>query len=292
VSGPVMLVHLMLERLSRRELPRVAEAAPLMDAPEQVIAFLESGRDDGILAFLYFFHAMQVTPLIRPGDTVVDLACGPANQLAQIARLNPQAQFIGIDASVNMLDQAKATLARCAVGNVRLQHGDMTRLVDVEDASIDCALSTMSLHHLPNGQALERTMLEIRRILRPGGGVYLADFGRLRRTATQRYFAHDRADCQSAQFTRDYFDSLRAAFSVDELTRAAAELNLAVERHYTALAPFMVILKSAARRELDAGSRRLAQQMYRQMTAGQQKDFRILARWFRVGGYVRSLSLD
>jgi len=279
-----MLVHLILERLSRRELLRVPEPKLIMDDPAQIAAFMEGGREDGILAFLYFFHAVQVTAVVRPGDKVLDLACGPANQLVQVARLNPSAHFVGLDASSNMLATARATLARCAVGNVELLSGDMTRLADIDDAAMDCVMCTMSLHHLPDLPALAVTMREVRRVLKPGGGLYFADFGRLKRASTQRFFAQDRCERQPAQFTQDYLHSLKAAFSVEELSNAAALLGPGMVRHQTPLAPFMVIIKSAARRHLDATSQRLARELYGRMTAAQRVDFQVFARWFRAAG--------
>jgi ubiquinone/menaquinone biosynthesis C-methylase UbiE len=284
MSVPAMIAHLLLERLPRRPLPRVPEAQAVMEAPEQIAAFMESGRDEGMLAHVYFFHALMSLPVIRPGDTVLDLACGPANQLLHIARLHPDVHFIGLDASPGMLAQASATLASEGVANVTLQQGDMTRLDGIATGSIDGVLCTMSLHHLPDVQALEQTMLELRRILKADGGVYLADFGRLKRRATQRYFAYDRAAEQSAQFTEDFLNSMRAAFSIGELSAAAKRLGLPIEHYHTALAPFMTVLRSSVRRTVDAAIAGRVRQCYRALSPVQQRDFDNLARWFRAGG--------
>jgi ubiquinone/menaquinone biosynthesis C-methylase UbiE len=180
MSAPSMLFHFILERFSRFELARVPEPNLLMDGPEQISVFIESGREEGNQPFTYFFHALQATSVVRP-------ACGPANQLVQIARLNPNAHFVGLDASANMLDRARATLARCGVGNVSLIPGDMTRLTDIDDAAFDCVMCTMSLRHLPDLTALGSTMREVRRALNTGGGLYLADFGRLKRPRAQHF---------------------------------------------------------------------------------------------------------
>ena len=284
MSVPTMY-HLILERLSRHLPPRVPEPELIMHDPSQTAAFMEAGRENGILAFIYFYHALQITPVVRNGDRVLDLACGPANQLAQIALLNPLAHFVGLDASANMLDQARATLARLGVGNVALVSGDMTRLTGIDSFSMDCVICTMSLHHLPDLEALSSTMCEVRRVLKPGGGLYFVDFGRLKRASTQRFFAEDQRDRQPAQFTQDYLNSLKAAFSVAELSNAVAVLGPDVARHVTALAPFMVVFKSADRRELDAATRQLARELYRRMSMEQQKSFQSFARWFRAGGY-------
>ncbi|TCJ15781.1 class I SAM-dependent methyltransferase [Parasulfuritortus cantonensis] len=285
MSGLVMTTHLILERLSpRAPLPRVPEAAPVMDDLAQNEAFERAGREDGVLAFLHLYHALQTTALVCPGDRVLDLGCGPGNQLVQMARLNPQARFVGLDASAEMLERARETVRRCAVGNVDLLSGDMTTLAGLADASFDCVTSTMTLHHLPDEAALAAAMAAAGRALKPMGGVYLADFGRLKRAATQRFFANDRRDIQPEPFTRDYFNSMRAAFSVEELARAVRLLQSGLERHETALAPFIAVFRSRPRREPDRASREAARSQYAGLSPAQRNDFRLFARWLGAGG--------
>ncbi len=286
MSTPQMIAHLLLEHFARRPLPRIPETDAVMAATGQARAFMESGRNEGMLTYLYFFHAVMSLPVIRPGDLVLDLACGPANQLAQIARLNPRTQFIGIDASCNMLELARATLASATIDNVSLQLGDIAQLHSIADTSIDCVLCTMSLHHLTDIAALDQTLREIRRVLKPDGGIYIADFGRLKRIATQKFFAYDRADEQSAQFTDDFLQSMGAAFSVDELDAAAAVLGVPLSRHTTAVAPFLVLFRSAARRMVDKPLAECVAKDYARLTRRQQRDFDNLARWFRIGGLL------
>lgn len=279
-----MLGHMLLERWSRQSLPRVPEPEMVMEDPAQIEAFLACGREDGLLAPIYLYHALQCAPVIGPGDTVLDLACGPANQLVQMARLQPQAHFIGMDISSGMLTQAQATLQRCGVENVELRAGDMTRLDDVADAGVDAVVGTLCLHHLADTCALHQTLRAVRRVLKPGGGLYLADFGRLKRERTQHFFAHDRAELQSPQFTADFLHSLRAAFSVEELGQALGAFGDEVRLHRTALAPFMVIVRNtrARCRALDCQPR--ARALFASLTADQRRYFRALAGWFRAGG--------
>lgn len=255
-----------------------------MDSMAQTLSFTEAGdADGGVLAFLYLYHALQITSMLQPGDQVLDLACGPANQLAMIASLNPSARFIGIDASPNMLRCAQATLARAGIDNAELRHGDMTHLQGLEDGSMDCVISTMSLHHLPDCTALEAAMRECRRVLKPQGRVYFVDFGRLKRLSTQRFFANDLK--QSPQFSEDYFNSLRAAFSVEELTTAVAVAAPDARCHSTVLAPFMVVFRSGIERKLDAHATQLAQLAYAKLSVTQQANFRSIASWFAISGY-------
>lgn len=284
-SGLAMTLHLLLERLSpRAPLPRLPEPDLIMDDCAQNAAFEQAGREDGLLAFIHLYQAVQTVPLIRPGDRVLDLGCGPANQLVQIARLNPQAHFTGLDASPGMLGQARETIRRCGVANVEPVRGDMTTLAGFGDTGFDAVISTLALHHLPDEAALARTMQAARRVLKPDGALYLIDFGCFKRAATQRFFAEDRRDNQPEAFTRDYFNSLRAAFSVDELSRAAQVFGGRLARHETALAPFMVVFRTPARREPDAESRQAARNLHAGLSPVQRSDFERYARWFRLGG--------
>ncbi len=284
MSGPVMMGHLILEWLARKELPRIPEPQLVMDDPIKIEAFMASGRENGILAFLYLFNSLQAAPLIKAGDRVLDLACGPGNQLMQMARINPQAHFVGLDASACMLDRAGAAMARSAISNVELVQGDITTLKPFANASFDCALCTMSLHHLPNVSSLKHAMVEAGRVLKPDGGAYIVDFGRLRRSSTQQFFAHDNSKLQLPEFTEDYLNSLRAAFSFDELSSAISLLKIESAIYRTALAPFMVVAKSSARRTLDAATINALKTIYAEMTADQQKNFRVFSRWFRAAG--------
>ncbi|HEV3019543.1 MAG TPA: class I SAM-dependent methyltransferase [Burkholderiaceae bacterium] len=292
MSGSAMMMHLVLERLSRRISARVPEAELVMSDPAQNAAFGEAGREDGILAFMVLYHAVQMTSVISPGDTVLDLACGPANQLAQVARLNPQSRFVGLDASSAMLHQARATLQRCRIDNTDLVQGDMTDLAGFHDRSVDCVVCTMSLHHLADVAALHRAMREARRVLKAEGGAYIVDFGRLKRLATQRHFALNWRHKQSATFTQEYFQSLRAAFSVDELTSAAAALGGGIERCVTPLAPFMIVFRSRPRRTWSADDQHTARRLYADLDADQRTKFRVLARWLRAARCNLPLALE
>ena len=279
-----VLFHLLRERLSWCKQARVPEPDLVMESVAQTASFTQAGDQGGVLAFLYLYNALQMSAVLQPGDRVLDLACGPANQLVQVARLNPEVRFVGLDASPTMLQCAQSTLAQAGVSNVELMQGDMTRLAHLEDASLEGVICTMSLHHLPDHAALCATLLEVRRVLKPNGRFYLMDFGRLKRLSTQRFFADDLR--QSAQFTEDYFNSLRAAFSVDELTAAIAPLGPNVQRHVTVLAPFIVVFRSAFQRPMDAPTLQRAKEAFAKLSPAQKNNFCSVANWFKGSGYA------
>jgi len=270
--------------MSWRKQPRVPEPDLVMESVAQTESFSQAGDKGGVLAFLYLYNALQITSVLQPGDRVLDLACGPANQLVQVARLNPDVRFVGLDASPAMLQCAQSTLAQAGVSNVELVQADMSRLTKLEDANMDGVICTMSLHHLPDQAALCATLHEVRRVLKPQGRFYLMDFGRLKLLSTQRFFANDLR--QSVQFTEDYFNSLRAAFSVAELSAAVAPLGPDVQRHVTMLAPFIVVFRSTFQRPMDPQTLQRAKEAFANLSAAQQKNFRSVANWFRGSGYA------
>jgi len=284
-----VLMHLLRERLCWRQQDRVPEPDLVMQDHAQTQAFSEAGETGGALAFMYLYNAIQISTLLQPGDRVLDLACGPAQQLLQVAQLNPQVNFVGLDASPTMLECARHTLAQAHLHNVELMQGDMTHLDHQNDGSLDAVICTMSLHHLPDPSALATTLREIRRVLKPQGRVYLVDFGRLKLRRSQRFFADDLR--QPKQFTEDYFNSLRAAFSVAEFTTAAATLGNAVQRHVTALAPFLVVFRSAYLKPLDDATLQRARAAFAKLSPTQQSNLRSLCHWFRLSGYPLACEL-
>ena len=92
------------ELMSREHPARVPEPDLVMDDPAKVEAYNKAGQVDGVMAPVYLFHGANACEVIQPGDLVLDLACGPANQLGMIARLNPQTRVIGVDLSEQALD--------------------------------------------------------------------------------------------------------------------------------------------------------------------------------------------
>lgn len=105
-----------------------------MDDPEKVTAYTRAGRIDGVMAPVYLHHCIHICEVIRPGDVAVDLACGPATQLAQVARLNPDVRFIGVDLSEPMLERARAHVAELQLKNVEFRLGDISLLEGFSDS--------------------------------------------------------------------------------------------------------------------------------------------------------------
>lgn len=279
------------EMTTRERVARSPEPDLVMDDPDKVAAYTRAGREDGVMAPVYLFHTAHMCEVIRPGDTVVDLACGPATQLAQVARLNPDVRFIGVDLSRPMLERAQEHIAALHLSNVELREGDITELLSIADASVDAVVSSMALHHLPSVDLLHKAFAQVKRVLRPSGGVYLADFGRLHSAKSIDYFAYQYADRQPELFTLDYLYSLKAAFSVEDFRQASVVFGDAVRLARTFGAAFMVALKSSNRRTLSDRLSRDLLDLCDAMPSHHKADYCNLKRVFAIGGLRLSLSL-
>lgn len=243
-----MLPTLCREVLSAPSFPREPEPDLVMDGEEAVAAYAAAGRADGVMAAAYLFHSAHISQVLQGCRSVLDLGCGPATQLAQVAALNPDIAFTGIDLSEPMLDQARAHIAAQGLANVAFASGNITRLDGVPDASADGVISTVTLHHLPTEEDLRACFRAIHRVLRPGGALYLTDFTRLKSLRSVLYFAYmDRARAPHL-FSLDYERSLRAAFTRAGFARLAREALPGRGALVSTFAvPLLVILKSPDR---------------------------------------------
>lgn len=219
-----------------------------MDDQDQVAAYVEAGRIDGVMAAAYLFHSARVSQVIRGCQTALDLGCGPATQLAQIAEFNPDIHFIGLDLSPSMLADARRHVGVLGLHNVDFLQADITHLDAFDDHSMDAVISTMALHHLPTLGHLDKCFAEVQRVLKPGGVLYLTDFGRLKSLQSVIFFAYANARHQPHLFSLDYERSLRAAFLKEDFVSLAAKyFPSGVQVKSTFKVPFLVIIKTADR---------------------------------------------
>ncbi len=116
---------------------------------------------------------------LGPGDSVLDVACGPGNFTREFGRaVGDDGLVVGIDASRTMLERAVNDLEAAGVANVALIRGDAAGL-PFRDAAFDgvCCFAALHLFADPFG-ALD----EMRRTLAPGGRIALMTSVRRRPT--------------------------------------------------------------------------------------------------------------
>ncbi len=111
---------------------------------------------------------------LAPGQRVLDIGCGTGSLTVLLARDHPEAAVVGLDPDPKALSRATRKAARAGVA-VRFDEG-FSDALPYRDASFDRVFSSFMLHHLKPAEK-ERTLLECRRVLEPGGVLFLLDFG-------------------------------------------------------------------------------------------------------------------
>ena len=240
-----MLVTLLREMFTSAQFDRIPEPDLSMDSDEAVSAFARAGQPDGILSGVYAFYTEQACKMIRPGDRVLDLGCGPSLLLASIAALNQEASFTGVDCSAPMIAIGNEILRRRGLRNVDLRVDDMTALASFDSGSIDVVLSSMAMHHLPDMDHLDRCFEAIERVMAPDARIFISDFGRLKGLKSIEYFVRRAIPPDEPVLERDYRASLRAAFSREEFNRAlSGRVRQRVSIYSTIVSPMMLVLMS------------------------------------------------
>jgi ubiquinone/menaquinone biosynthesis C-methylase UbiE len=109
------------------------------------------------------------------GQRILDLGCGTGTLALQVKQREPGAELVGLDADPEMLAQARRKAEQARV-EVELTEGFSTAL-PYEGASFDRVLSTLFFHHL-DPEPKRQTAREIARVLKKGGELHVADWGR------------------------------------------------------------------------------------------------------------------
>ncbi len=121
-----------------------------------------------------FKAALTAQAHIRPGQRVLDLACGTGTLAIRIKQSCPGASVTGLDGDASILAIATRKAQR-ANADVRFDHGLSYRL-PYPDHQFDCVVSSLFFHHL-SWKDKQRTARELFRVIRPGGELHVADWG-------------------------------------------------------------------------------------------------------------------
>jgi SAM-dependent methyltransferase len=122
----------------------------------------ESGRRSDAHIVRYF----NAAPYIRPGDTVLDCACGLGYGAHILYQNSRASRVLGIDFSESAIAYAKDNYG--IPGAIDYLVGDAQNLSSLTDNSIDFIASFETIEHLPEPR---RYLKEFFRILRPSGRV-------------------------------------------------------------------------------------------------------------------------
>jgi ubiquinone/menaquinone biosynthesis C-methylase UbiE len=104
---------------------------------------------------------------IKPGYSVLDLACGTGEPALTIAKIvGPSGKVVGLDIAPGMIAVAKERMAAQGLKNVTFQLNEHDDLPTLQDKSFDAATCRLGLMFMPDPV---RMLKSIRRALKPGG---------------------------------------------------------------------------------------------------------------------------
>ena len=104
---------------------------------------------------------------IKPGHSVLDLACGTGEPGLTIAKfVGPSGRVVGVDLAPGMLGVARERMASQGLKNVTFQLNEHDDLPALQDSSFDAAVCRLGLMFMPDPV---RMLKAIRRVLKPGG---------------------------------------------------------------------------------------------------------------------------
>ena len=106
---------------------------------------------------------------------VLDLGCGTGTLALIVKDAQPRARVTGLDIDPEILAIARGKID-AAGAQIQLVQGSATD-PPLPPASFDRVLSTLMLHHLTTPQKRE-ALAAVRRLLRPGGELHIADWGK------------------------------------------------------------------------------------------------------------------
>jgi 2-polyprenyl-3-methyl-5-hydroxy-6-metoxy-1,4-benzoquinol methylase len=190
-----------------------------MEDPEQAAAYAAADFSQENQGFVDRFG--EYFPGFSSG-LVLDAGCGPADIPIRFVRQYPSSRFTAVDASRPMIKLAEQAVSEAGLSDhitLRCERFDAIPGANVFDA----VLSNSLLHHLPNPLQFWH---KLRQLVKPGAPVLVMDLLRPGSPEEAQTIVDRYAGNAPAVLRRDFFNSLLAAFTEDEITSQLARLNL------------------------------------------------------------------
>lgn len=124
--------------------------------------------------------------LLQPGESILDVGCGTGGvTIPAKLRVGKNGEVKGIDPAPEMIAIARRKAKRAEI-EIDFRVGVIESL-PFPDETFDVVTSSLMMHHLPEHLQI-KGLAEIRRTLKPGGRILIADMMRPSTSSFKRFF--------------------------------------------------------------------------------------------------------
>lgn len=191
----------------------------VMDDPEQARAYAQADFEKENQGFVDRFR--EYFPDFSDGHAL-DLGCGPGDIPIRFAQAIPACRITGVDASAPMVRLAEEAVQKAGLSD-RITFR-CERFQDLAGTNIvDAAISNSLLHHVPNPLQFWH---KLRLAVKPGSPVLVMDLLRPDSPEEAQAIVDRYASGAPDILRRDFYNSLLAAFTEDEIASQLARMNL------------------------------------------------------------------
>jgi ubiquinone/menaquinone biosynthesis C-methylase UbiE len=198
----------------------------LMEEYAQVVAYADADFEQPHNDFIERLKTVIDNPAFC--GKALDLGCGPGDISRRFLGTYPNAEVHAVDGSKLMLEHGLLLTDPQLVTKLQYIHGRLPE-VELPETSYDVIFSNSLLHHLPDPMILWDS---VKKFGRTGSKIIVMDLLRPSSDTTAKEIVEIYASEEPEILQRDFYQSLLAAFTLDEIGQQLekAGLTVAVEQ--------------------------------------------------------------
>jgi ubiquinone/menaquinone biosynthesis C-methylase UbiE len=203
----------------------------IMDDREQVAAYAKADFSSSNQMFVDKLLETYPDQL----GSILDIGCGPADVAIRILRSMPFAKVTAVDASLPMVEIAKQAVQKAGFqDNIDVVLGRVPGIA-VGDKQFQTIASKDLLHHLPDPSVFWK---EVMKLAKETTAIHVMDLYRPNSCEDAKKIVESVSGNEPEILKRDFYHSLLAAFTVDEIQGQLESTSLPLhvtkvsERHF------------------------------------------------------------
>ncbi len=198
---------------------------------------------------------LAIEKYLKNNIKILDLGCGNGRLLISLKKYLENFDYTGVDSCLELIKKASILSSRAIsraclpVGRgsqiISFIHQNILDLKNFSDNSFDCIFMIASFNHIAGKELQERTLLEIKRILKPNGILIMTNWNLWQLRSKKSFWRNKLFTRHSTTFetlTLDTFDTITLwqnqfplyyhAFTLGELKKLLQKTNLKILENY------------------------------------------------------------